>query len=53
MAAVREVLRGQQGRSKGTVKGLMPLVARLLDDRYKGAVGMPSRATFYRLVHGP
>lgn len=51
MAAVREVLRGQRGRSKGTVKGLMPLVARLLDNRYKGAVTMPSRATFYRLVH--
>ncbi|MHA4779817.1 Mu transposase C-terminal domain-containing protein [Streptomyces sp. MSC1_001] len=51
VAAVREVLCGQRGRSKGTVKGLMPLVARLLDDRYKGAVTMPSRATFYRLVH--
>ncbi|MEU0403742.1 hypothetical protein ABZ318_26625 [Streptomyces sp. NPDC006197] len=51
VAAIREVLRGQRGRSKGTVKGLMPLVARLLDDRHKGAVTMPSRATFYRLVH--
>ncbi|MDJ1645219.1 Mu transposase C-terminal domain-containing protein [Streptomyces pakalii] len=51
VAVIREVLRGQRGRSKGTVKGLMPLVARLLDERYKGAVTMPSRATFYRLVH--
>ncbi|GAA2331160.1 hypothetical protein GCM10010246_12880 [Streptomyces cuspidosporus] len=29
----------------------MPLVAQLLKDRHKGAVAMPSRATFYRLVH--
>ncbi|MFI2616924.1 hypothetical protein [Streptomyces sp. NPDC018584] len=39
-------LPAQQGHSKGTVKGLMPLVARLLEDRHKGVVVMPSRATF-------
>lgn len=41
VAAVKEVLRGQRGRAKGTVKGLMPLVARLLEDRHKGVVAMP------------
>lgn len=51
VTAVRDVLRGQRGRSKGTVEGLVPLVAQLLEDRHRGAVAMPSRATFYRLVH--
>ncbi|MFI6476039.1 transposase [Streptomyces sp. NPDC050516] len=51
VAAVKDVLRGQRGRSKGTVKGLMPLVAQLLKDRHGGTVAMPAQATFYRLVN--
>lgn len=51
VAAVQDVLRGQRGRSKGTVKALMPLVAQLLKDRHAGTVPMPPQATFYRLVH--
>ncbi|MCF2532261.1 DDE-type integrase/transposase/recombinase [Yinghuangia sp. KLBMP8922] len=49
-AAIADVLRARRGRSKGTVSGLMPAVAHLLKDRHRGAVAMPSRATFYRLV---
>ncbi|WP_405680192.1 transposase [Streptomyces sp. NBC_01238] len=52
IAAIEEALRRQRGRSKGTVKGLTPLVAQILEDRYgRRAVPMPSQATFYRLVH--
>lgn len=51
VAAVKEALRRQRGRSKGTIKGLMPLVAHILKDRHDGAVAMPAQATFYRLVH--
>ncbi len=51
VTAIKDVLRGQRGRSKGTVKALIPLVARLLKDRYGDAVPMPAQATFYRLVH--
>ncbi|MFJ8469942.1 Mu transposase C-terminal domain-containing protein [Streptomyces swartbergensis] len=51
VAAVKEALRRQRGRSKGTIKGLMPLVAHILKDRHGGAVAMPAQATFYRLVH--
>uniref|UniRef100_UPI002F9157A0 Mu transposase C-terminal domain-containing protein n=1 Tax=Streptomyces sp. NBC_01592 TaxID=2975889 RepID=UPI002F9157A0 len=51
VTAIKDVLRGQRGRSKGTVKALMPLVARLLKDRHGDAVPMPAQATFYRLVH--
>ncbi|MGW2602088.1 transposase [Streptomyces klenkii] len=50
VAAVKDVLRGQRGRSKGTVKALMPLVAQLLKDRHGNTVAMPAQATFYRLV---
>ncbi|MFF7977378.1 transposase [Streptomyces sp. NPDC007905] len=52
IAAIEEALRRQRGRSKGTVKGLMPLVAQILADRHgPGTVPMPSQATFYRLIH--
>ncbi|MFF4533771.1 transposase [Streptomyces sp. NPDC001407] len=51
VAAVKDVLRGRRGRSKGTVKALMPLVAQLLKDRHGDTVPMPAQATFYRLVH--
>ncbi|MDQ8708324.1 DDE-type integrase/transposase/recombinase [Streptomyces sp. LHD-70] len=51
VAAVKDVLRGQRGRSKGTVKALMPLVAQLLKDRHGDTVPMPAQATFYRLVN--
>ncbi|MDT7847774.1 transposase [Streptomyces justiciae] len=51
VAAVKDVLRGQRGRSKGTVKALMPLVAQLLKDRHGDSVPMPAQATFYRLVN--
>ncbi|WP_254886084.1 DDE-type integrase/transposase/recombinase [Streptomyces sp. NA02950] len=52
IAAVEEVLRRQRGRSKGTIKGLKPLVTQILEDRYgRGTVPVPSQATFYRLVH--
>ncbi|MFF3735506.1 transposase [Streptomyces sp. NPDC002476] len=51
VAAVKDVLRGQRGRSKGTVKALMPLVARLLKERHGNTVAMPAQATFYRLVN--
>ncbi|WP_331737782.1 transposase [Streptomyces sp. NBC_00019] len=51
VAAVKDVLRGQRGRSKGTVKALMPLVAQLLKDRHGDTVAMPAQATFYRLVN--
>lgn len=52
IAAIKEALRRQRGRSKGTVKGLMPLVAQILADRHgNGTVPLPSQATFYRLVH--
>ncbi|MET7300416.1 hypothetical protein [Embleya sp. NPDC005575] len=50
VVAITDVVLGQRGRSKGTVKGLMPLVAQLLEDRYGDAVPMPPQATFYRLV---
>ncbi|MFD3456997.1 Mu transposase C-terminal domain-containing protein [Streptomyces sp. NPDC058691] len=51
VAAVKEALRRQRGRSKGTIQGLMPPVARILQDRYGDTVPMPSPATFYRLVN--
>ncbi|MEW2489324.1 Mu transposase C-terminal domain-containing protein [Streptomyces sp. NPDC048411] len=52
IAAVEEALRRQRGRSKGTIKGLKPLVTQILEDRYgRGTVPTPSQATFYRLVH--
>lgn len=52
IAAIKEALRRQRGRSKGTVKGLMPLVAQILADRHgRDTVPLPSQATFYRLVH--
>jgi transposase InsO family protein len=52
IAAIEEALRRQRGRSKGTVKGLTPLVAQILSDRHgRGTVPMPSQATFYRLVN--
>ncbi|WP_326589279.1 Mu transposase C-terminal domain-containing protein [Streptomyces brevispora] len=52
IAAIEEALRRQRGRSKGTVKGLMPLVTQILTDRHgRGTVPAPSQATFYRLVH--
>ncbi|MEU5438230.1 hypothetical protein AB0G73_33405 [Streptomyces sp. NPDC020719] len=51
VTAVKDVLRGQRGRSKGTVKALMPLVAQLLKDRHGDTVAMPAQATFYRLVN--
>lgn len=51
VAAVLEALRRQRGRSKGTVKGLQVLVGQILEDTHgRGAVEMPSRSTFYRLV---
>ncbi|MFI6588590.1 TnsA-like heteromeric transposase endonuclease subunit [Embleya sp. NPDC050493] len=50
VAAIEDVLRGRRGRSKGTVKALMPSVARVLEDRHGDAVAIPSQATFYRLV---
>ncbi|MCG0283973.1 hypothetical protein [Streptomyces sp. PSAA01] len=43
VAAVKEALRRQRGRSKGTIKGLMPLVAHILMDRHGGAVCGRSR----------
>ncbi|MBD0742925.1 Mu transposase C-terminal domain-containing protein [Streptomyces sp. CBMA152] len=51
VAAVKDVLRGQRGRSKGTVKALMPLVTQLLKDRHGDTVAMPAQTTFYRLVN--
>ncbi|CAM5640160.1 hypothetical protein [Streptomyces afghaniensis 772] [Streptomyces afghaniensis] len=52
VTAIEEALRRQRGRSKGTIKGLKPLVTQILDDRYgRGTVPVPSQATFYRLVH--
>ncbi|MFH9431957.1 hypothetical protein ACH4JZ_27185 [Streptomyces sp. NPDC017615] len=52
IAAIEEALRRQRGRSKGTVKGLMPLVTQILTDRHgRSTVTVPSQATFYRLVH--
>ncbi|MEU0940247.1 hypothetical protein [Embleya sp. NPDC005971] len=51
VAAIEDVLHGRRGRSKGTVKALMPSVARVLEDRHGGAVVMPSQATFHRLVN--
>ncbi|MFF5189357.1 hypothetical protein ACFY30_37260 [Streptomyces sp. NPDC000345] len=50
VAAVKDVLRRQRGRSKGTVSALMPRVAQVLQDRYGTSVPMPAQATFYRLV---
>ncbi|GAA1934161.1 DDE-type integrase/transposase/recombinase [Streptantibioticus ferralitis] len=51
IAAIEEALRRQRGRSKGTVTGLKPLVARILHERHgRGTVPLPSQATFYRLV---
>ncbi|MFI2207518.1 hypothetical protein ACH47Z_44100 [Streptomyces sp. NPDC020192] len=40
--AVEEALRRQRGRSKGTVKGLMPLVAQVLCDRHGDSVRLLS-----------
>ncbi|WP_406117685.1 Mu transposase C-terminal domain-containing protein [Streptomyces sp. NBC_00989] len=52
IAAIEEALRRQRGRSKGTIKGLRPLVTQILTDRHgRGTVPTPSQATFYRLVH--
>ncbi|MFF1284500.1 transposase [Streptomyces sp. NPDC058299] len=52
IAAIEEALRRQRGRSRGTIKGLKPLVTQILDDRFgRGTVPVPSQATFYRLVH--
>ncbi|BET45103.1 DDE-type integrase/transposase/recombinase [Kitasatospora aureofaciens] len=50
VAAVKDVLRRQRGRSKGTVSALMPRVAQVLQDRHGTSVPMPAQATFYRLV---
>ncbi|MFD0355235.1 hypothetical protein ACFVHW_16075 [Streptomyces sp. NPDC127110] len=50
--AVKEALRRQRRRSKGTINGLFPLVVRILEDRHgPGVVPAPSQATLYRLVH--
>ncbi|MFE4632765.1 Mu transposase C-terminal domain-containing protein [Streptomyces sp. NPDC056773] len=50
--AVKEALRQQRRRSKGTINGLFPLVIRILEDRHgPGTVPAPSQATLYRLVH--
>ncbi|WP_344588533.1 Mu transposase C-terminal domain-containing protein [Kitasatospora paracochleata] len=48
--AVKEAIRRRRGRSKGTVKALFPVAARILADRHGGEVAMCSQATFYRLV---
>ncbi|MEU8470571.1 hypothetical protein AB0F30_22175 [Streptomyces sp. NPDC029006] len=50
VAAIKDVLRKQRGRSKGTVSALMPRVAQVLQDRHGASVPMPAQATFYRLV---
>lgn len=50
--AVKEALRRQRRRSKGTVNRLFPLVLQILEDRHgPGVVPAPSQATLYRLVH--
>ncbi|GAB2885011.1 Mu transposase C-terminal domain-containing protein [Streptomyces mayteni] len=52
VAAIKEVLRRQRGRSKGTISALLPKVTRLLEERHgAGVVAPPSQASFYRLVH--
>ncbi|ARF83367.1 DDE-type integrase/transposase/recombinase [Kitasatospora aureofaciens] len=50
VAAVKEAIRRRRGRSKGTVKALLPAAARILAERHGDAVAMCSQATFYRLV---
>ena len=50
VAAVKEAIRRRRGRSKGTVKALFPVAARILTERHGDAVAMCSQATFYRLV---
>ncbi|WP_405366111.1 transposase [Kitasatospora sp. NBC_00039] len=50
VAAVKEAIRRRRGRSKGTVKALLPVAARILAERHGDAVAMCSQATFYRLV---
>ena len=52
LAAIREALERQRVRSKGTIKGLRPLVRQILEDQHgPGTVAMPAQATFYRLVN--
>lgn len=52
IAAVKEALDRQRGRSKGTVSALFPLIHQILDERHEpGAVPVPSEATLYRLIH--
>ncbi|MFI7240434.1 hypothetical protein [Streptomyces cyaneofuscatus] len=51
VAAVREALRRQRGRSKGTINGLFPLINQILQEQHgPGTVPVPSQATLYRLV---
>ncbi|WP_327350303.1 transposase [Streptomyces sp. NBC_01304] len=51
VAAVREALGRQRGRSKGTVNALFPVAKRILAARHgAGTVPVPSQATLYRLV---
>ncbi|MEU4120536.1 Mu transposase C-terminal domain-containing protein [Kitasatospora sp. NPDC028055] len=50
VAAVKEAIRRRRGRSKGTVKALLPVAARILAERHGDAVAMCSQATFHRLV---
>ncbi|MCC9312322.1 DDE-type integrase/transposase/recombinase [Kitasatospora sp. RB6PN24] len=48
--AVKEAIRRRRGRSKGTVKALFPVAARILAERHGEEVATCSQATFYRLV---
>ncbi|WP_335756052.1 hypothetical protein [Streptomyces alboflavus] len=51
VAAVREALGRQRGRSKGTVNALFPVIKQILTTRHgAGTVPVPSQATLYRLV---
>ncbi|MFJ2637352.1 transposase [Streptomyces sp. NPDC087422] len=52
VAAVREALRRERGRSKGTLTGLRTLTGQILHDAHgPGAVALPPASTFNRLVH--
>lgn len=53
VAAIKHVLRKQQGRSKGTIKGPIPQVAQLLADRHGGTVPMPAPAARTLAAVGP
>ncbi|MEU7592634.1 Mu transposase C-terminal domain-containing protein [Streptomyces sp. NPDC039022] len=51
VAAVREALRRQRGRSRGTIGALIPQIGRILADRHgAGTVPLPGRSTLYRLI---